>query len=60
MIKKIIHILIGVLLVIGGLIGGLFPIIQGWMLGVPGLLILSQYFPPIKRLLAKAKNKLNK
>lgn len=60
MIKKIIHILIGVLLVIGGLIGGLFPIIQGWMLGVPGLLILSQYFPPIKRLLAKVKNKLNK
>ena len=60
MIKKIIHILIGVLLVIGGLVGGLFPIIQGWMLGVPGLLILSQYFPPIKRLLAKVKNKLNK
>tara|TARA_B100000945_G_C20351192_1_gene582329 strand:+ start:363 stop:545 length:183 start_codon:yes stop_codon:yes gene_type:complete len=60
MIKKIIHILIGVLLVIGGLIGGLFPIVQGWVLGVPGLLILSKYFPPIKRLLTIIKNKFNK
>jgi hypothetical protein len=45
--------------VILGLIGGLIPIFQGWMFGIPGLLILSEYFPPVKRLVdwAKAKAK---
>jgi hypothetical protein len=45
--------------VILGLIGGLIPILQGWMFGIPGLLILSEYFPPVKRLVdwAKAKAK---
>ena len=51
----------GILLVIIGLVGGLIPILQGWMFGIPGLIILSNYFPPAKRLLgwAKAKAKFN-
>jgi len=50
-------ILLGVILVIIGLIGGLIPIFQGWMFGIPGLIILANYFPPIKRFLGWAKNR---
>jgi hypothetical protein len=48
---------LGIILVIIGLIGGLIPIFQGWMFGIPGLIILSNYFPPAKRLLDWAKSK---
>ena len=54
---KIIKIFIGIILVIIGLIGGLIPIFQGWLFGIPGLIILAQYFPPIKKLLNWAKKK---
>ena len=47
---KIIKIFIGIILVIIGLIGGLIPIFQGWLFGIPGLIILAQYFPPIKNI----------
>ena len=62
MIKHTIKITIGVILVIIGTIGGFIPIFQGWIFGIPGLVILSNYFPPIKRLLrwAKAKAGLKK
>tara|TARA_Y100001968_G_C18743168_1_gene429916 strand:+ start:223 stop:366 length:144 start_codon:yes stop_codon:yes gene_type:complete len=43
--------------VILGIIGGLIPVFQGWMFGIPGLIILSEYFPPLKRLVDWAKNK---
>ena len=49
---------LGIVLVIMGLIGGLIPIFQGWMFGIPGLIILANYFPPIKRLLNWAKEKI--
>ena len=55
MIKDTIKISIGVILIIIGLIGGIIPVFQGWMFGIPGLIILSQYFPPIKKLLEKIK-----
>ena len=57
MIKKTARIIIGVTLVIIGIIGGLIPIFQGWVFGIPGLIILADYFPPIKKLLAWAKKK---
>jgi len=61
-IKDILKILLGILLVIIGLLGGLIPIFQGWMFGIPGLIILANYFPPAKRLLnwAKKKTGINK
>jgi len=43
--------------VILGIIGGLLPVIQGWMFMIPGLLILSEYFPPIRRAVEWAKKK---
>ena len=57
MIKHTIKISLGIILIIIGLIGGLIPIFQGWMFGIPGLIILSNYFPPIKKFLEWAKSK---
>jgi len=55
--KHSLRITFGIILVIIGMIGGLIPIFQGWVFGIPGLIILADYFPPIKRLLDWAKNK---
>ena len=61
-IKDIIKIIIGVLLIIIGLIGGTIPIFQGWMFGIPGLMLLGSVFPPVKRwtknIVEKAKVKM--
>jgi uncharacterized membrane protein YbaN (DUF454 family) len=61
-IKDALKISLGILLVIIGFLGGLIPIFQGWVFGIPGLIILANYFPSAKRLLAWARNKagLNK
>ena len=57
MFKRYLHISFGVLLVVIGLIGGLIPLFQGWLFGVPGLIILSKYFPKVNRLVSWAKRK---
>ena len=57
MLKKYLHISFGVLLVAIGLIGGLIPVFQGWVFGIPGLIILSKYFPKVNRLVSWAKRK---
>ena len=55
--KHTLRIALGIILVIIGMIGGLIPIFQGWLFGIPGLIILADYFSPIKRLLFWAKKK---
>ena len=55
--KHALKIFLGVILVVIGLIGGFIPIFQGWLFGIPGLIILANYFPPIKRILYWAKEK---
>ena len=61
MIKTFLRVGLGIILLVIGLIGGLIPIFQGWMFGVPGLIILADYFPPLKQVLSWAKKKsLNK
>ena len=55
--KHTLRITFGIILVIIGMIGGLIPIFQGWIFGIPGLIILADYVPPIKRLLNWAKKK---
>ena len=52
MLKKSIRITAGFLLLACGLIGWLLPIIPGWALVIPGLLILSREFRWARRLLA--------
>ena len=58
MIKHIFKISLGIVLVIIGLIGGIIPVFQGWIFGIPGLIILANYFPPIKSLLNWLKERL--
>ena len=50
-IKDALKISLGIVLVIIGLLGGLIPIFQGWMFGIPGLIILAKYFPSVKKIL---------
>ena len=59
MFKRYLHISFGVLLVVIGLIGGLIPVFQGWIFGIPGLIILSKYFPKVNKLVSWAKRKLS-
>ena len=56
----IIKIIFGFILLIIGVIGGLIPIFQGWVFGIPGLIILSKYFPPAKKALHWVKKNLTK
>jgi len=56
-IIDVLKITLGVVLVVIGIIGGIVPIFQGWIFGIPGLIILAKYFPPLNRLLIWAKNK---
>ena len=61
MIKTFLRVGLGIILLVIGLIGGLIPIFQGWMFGIPGLIILADYFSPLKQVLSWAKKKsLNK
>jgi len=60
MMRDIIKIAIGIILIIIGLIGGLIPVFQGWLFGIPGLIILANYFPPAKRILIWIKKRLKK
>ena len=57
MVKHLLKITLGIILVLIGIIGGLIPIFQGWVFGIPGMIILAEYFPPVRRILNWAKNK---
>jgi uncharacterized membrane protein YbaN (DUF454 family) len=54
-LRKIIRVSGGVGLVILGVLGLILPIMPGWVFLIPGLLILSEYFPGVKRLVDWAK-----
>ena len=45
MVKHTVRFTIGLVLVFIGLVGGLIPIFQGWVFGIPGLIILADYLP---------------
>ena len=60
MVKHTVRFTIGLVLVFIGLVGGLIPVFQGWVFGIPGLIILADYLPPVKRLLKWAKKKYPK
>lgn len=56
--------IIAIILIIFGLIGGLIPIFQGWVFGIPGLMLLGSVFPPVKRwtrkMIVKAKRSVKR
>ncbi len=55
--KAIIKIVGGIVLILIGIVGLILPILPGWALIIPGMMLLSDYCPPIKRLLAWGKAK---
>ncbi len=57
MIKKILRIGAGLGLTLLGVMGLILPVMPGWVFLIPGLVILADYFPPIKRLVNWAKAK---
>ena len=63
-INKILRVVAGVILVIIGIIGGLIPIFQGWIFGIPGLMLLGSVFRSVKiwtkKIVKKAKSKIKK
>jgi hypothetical protein len=58
MIRATLRITAGISLVIVGLLGLLLPIMPGWIFLIPGLVLLGDYFPPIRRLVEWAKRKM--
>lgn len=54
----LLRILSGFGLVLLGVVGLILPILPGWIFLIPGLVILADYFPPVRRLLNWAKSKL--
>lgn len=49
------RIALGVFLVLLGIVGLILPVMPGWIFLIPGLLILGDYCPPIRRLVDWAK-----
>jgi uncharacterized membrane protein YbaN (DUF454 family) len=56
-LRKIVLTVVGSILVTLGIIGIVLPVMPGWLFLIPGLVILSNYFPGIKRLLRWAREK---
>ena len=61
-VLDILKVILGIILIIIGFIVGLIPIFQGWLFGIPGLMLLGSVFPPVKRwsknIVEKAKSKM--
>jgi uncharacterized protein YqgC (DUF456 family) len=55
--KNVVRVILGAGLVLVGLAGLVLPILPGWIFLIPGLIILGDYIPPIKRLVVWAKAK---
>ena len=51
---------VGIILVTIGLVGGLIPFLQGWMVGIPGLMLLGSVYPPIRKWTQKIVEKVKK
>ena len=59
-LKRLLRIIGGMLLLIGGLIGWILPVVPGWPLVIPGLMLLSHEFHWARRLLTWLKSKMPK
>lgn len=57
LVVRIVAVIAGTILVLGGLIGLLLPVVPGWLLIIPGLAILATEFVWARRLLDTAKAK---
>jgi len=59
-LRAILRIASGIGLVIIGIIGLILPVMPGWIFLIPGLVILADYFPPVRRLVDWAKSKMER
>lgn len=59
-LRAILRIASGIGLVIIGIIGLILPVMPGWIFLIPGLVILADYFPPVRRLVDWAKAKMER
>lgn len=57
MLRKILRFCAGILMVLLGITGLILPIMPGWIFLIPGLMILAEFFPPIRRLVGWAKKR---
>lgn len=57
MIRSTLRVSAGIFLVILGVLGLILPIMPGWIFLIPGLVILGDYIPPVRRLVEWAKAK---
>jgi len=58
--RHALRVFLGIGMVLLGIAGLILPIMPGWVFLIPGLIILGDYFPPVKRLLHWAKEKAEK
>ena len=58
LVKKIAKITAGLGLIFIGIVGLILPVMPGWAFIIPGLIILAEYFPAVRRLLDWAKSRL--
>jgi uncharacterized membrane protein YbaN (DUF454 family) len=56
--KTVFRVILAICMILVGIVGLILPIMPGWVFIIPGLIILGDYFPPIRRLLALARRKL--
>ncbi len=55
--KKYFEIGLGLILITIGFIGGLVPVFQGWVFGIPGLILLSKHSSFAKKVLTWGQKK---
>ena len=55
---RIVRLVSGILLLLLGIVGGLLPVIQGWMFVIPALLLLAPESRLIRRIVVKMRTKL--
>lgn len=56
-LRKVGRIAVGVGLILIGIVGLILPVMPGWVFIIPGLVILSDHSPRIKRVLEWARRK---
>lgn len=56
--KKPLQIAAGVGLILIGIVGLILPVMPGWVFIIPGLVMLAEHFPSVRRLVDWAKAKL--
>jgi len=56
-LRHLLRIATGAGLTVLGILGLILPVMPGWIFLIPGLLILADYFPPLRRMVDWLKHK---